>query len=264
MDTKLFQEKSLAKLKKPEGDDKLFRVVPSLGWVGLATVMIVIFSILIWSFFGIMADKVAGYGIILDKEGINSVSTMASGRIVQQNYSLGDRVQEGDILAYIEQGKEEQQLMYQLEVAADSTSQSEMKRQVAELSSMKKGRNTDGQLRSPYTGVVVNVRADEGDVVSVGIFLHSLLFVYEFQNVFIDFGFIIELLDNFGTVLHCYKEFVYTFCFLNDVRLSVLILHKVFRVCVLHRSDCQPQQYLQRVPYHIRKNLLGKYRLQHI
>lgn len=58
--------------------------------------------------------------------------------------------------------------MYQLEVAADSTSQSEMKRQVAELSSMKKGRNTDGQLRSPYTGVVVNVRADEGDVVSVG------------------------------------------------------------------------------------------------
>lgn len=168
MDAKLFQEKSLAKLKKPEGDDKLFRVVPSLGWVGLATVMIVIFSILIWSFFGIMADKVAGYGIILDKEGINSVATMASGRIVQENYSLGDRVQEGDILAYIEQGKEEQQLMYQLEVAADSTSQSEMKRQVAELSSMKKGRNTDGQLRSPYTGVVVNVRADEGDVVSVG------------------------------------------------------------------------------------------------
>lgn len=54
----------------------MFRVVPSLGWVGLATVMIVIFSILIWSFFGIMADKVAGYGIILDKEGINSVSTM--------------------------------------------------------------------------------------------------------------------------------------------------------------------------------------------
>ena len=183
MDTKLFQEKSLAKLKKPEGDDKLFRVVPSLGWVGLATVMIVIFSILIWSFFGIMADKVAGYGIILDKEGINSVSTMASGRIVQQNYSLGDRVQEGDILAYIEQGKEEQQLMYQLEVAADSTSQSEMKRQVAELSSMKKGRNTDGQLRSPYTGVVVNVRADEGDVVSVGTPIFDIRRDDDFSNL---------------------------------------------------------------------------------
>ena len=183
MDTKLFQEKSLAKLKKPEGDDKLFRVVPSLGWVGLATVMIVIFSILIWSFFGIMADKVAGYGIILDKEGINSVSTMASGRIVQQNYSLGDRVQEGDILAYIEQGKEEQQLMYQLEVAADSTSQSEMKRQVAELSSMKKGRNADGQLRSPYTGVVVNVRADEGDVVSVGTPIFDIRRDDDFSNL---------------------------------------------------------------------------------
>ncbi len=205
MNTKLFQEKSLAKLKKPEGDDKLFRVVPSLGWVGLATVMIVIFSILIWSFFGIMADKVAGYGIILDKEGINSVATMASGRIVQQNYSLGDRVQEGDILAYIEQGKEEQQLMYQLEVAADSTSQSEMKRQVAELSSMKKGRNTDGQLRSPYTGVVVNVRADEGDVVSVGtpIFdirrddsfsnLIAMVYVSSFDGARIKPGTIIEL-----------------------------------------------------------------------
>ena len=73
--------------------------------------------------------------------------------------------------------------MYQLEVAADSTSQSEMKRQVAELSSMKKGRNTDGQLRSPYTGVVVNVRADEGDVVSVGTPIYDIRRDDAFSNL---------------------------------------------------------------------------------
>ncbi len=73
--------------------------------------------------------------------------------------------------------------MYQLEVAADSTSQSEMKRQVAELSSMKKGRNADGQLRSPYTGVVVNVRADEGDVVSVGTPIFDIRRDDDFSNL---------------------------------------------------------------------------------
>ena len=48
---------------------------------------------------------------------------------------------------------------------------------------MKKGRNTDGQLRSPYTGVVVNVRADEGDVVSVGTPIFDIRRDDDFSNL---------------------------------------------------------------------------------
>ena len=60
----LFQQKALDRLQSPDELDKLYSVTNPVGWVGLLTVMFLIVSGIVWAFFGVMADKVSGTGLI--------------------------------------------------------------------------------------------------------------------------------------------------------------------------------------------------------
>lgn len=170
----IFQQKALDKLRSPEKSDHLFSITPSIAWVALAAVAISIFSALIWSVFGIMADKVSGYGMILDAGGAANIAPTSGGRIIAMNFKSGDRVKKGDIVAVIEQSDLEQNLYFQVEQAQEALSNADMDNKTAQLSSIKEQLHRDSNIVSPYDGVVINGRMRVGDIVQAGSTLYDI------------------------------------------------------------------------------------------
>lgn len=98
----LFSKESLAKLSSPERLDTLLEVTTPIGWMALTAMCIMVFSILMWSVFGALVDKVEGVGILLDSSGIARVSSVSSGRVESVRVRTGDRVKKGDVIATLQ------------------------------------------------------------------------------------------------------------------------------------------------------------------
>ena len=84
----LFQQKALEKLRHPADTTQLLAIVPSVGWVALSAVLVIIFSALVWSIFGIMAEKVEGFGIIVNTNGATAIAPLRGGRIQNLNLKI--------------------------------------------------------------------------------------------------------------------------------------------------------------------------------
>lgn len=98
----LFSKEALKKLRSPERLDTLLEVTTSVGWMALAAMCIMVFSIFMWSVFGAFVEKVEGVGILLDSSGVVKVSSVSSGRVESVRVATGDYVRKGDIIATLE------------------------------------------------------------------------------------------------------------------------------------------------------------------
>jgi multidrug efflux pump subunit AcrA (membrane-fusion protein) len=166
--SQIFQQKALDKLKRPEKAGAIFSITTSTGWIALAAVGIALFSVLVWAFFGVMAEQVVGYGVITDDSGVTNISPISGGRIVEMRYKTGDVVKKGDVVAVIEQTQLEQQVYLNAEQAHTATSYDDMRARTAQLASAKEELQHQGQVISPYDGVVTSQRMREGQIVQAG------------------------------------------------------------------------------------------------
>lgn len=98
----LFSKEALKKLRSPERLDTLLEVTTPVGWMALAAMCIMVFSIFMWSVFGAFVEKVEGVGILLDSSGVVKVSSVSSGRVESVRVATGDYVRKGDIIATLE------------------------------------------------------------------------------------------------------------------------------------------------------------------
>lgn len=170
----LFQQKALERLRSPEQLDKLFTVTPPVAWVALATVLLLVFSGIVWSVFGVMADKVTGTGLIIDSTGVVNVAAGTSGRIVELRPETGELVQKGQVVAVIEQFGTEQEIAKLKAEMNSSTSQVDLSGKVARLNSLNDKLLRDSQVVSPFSGIVAEHKVNVGDMVSSGSSLFSL------------------------------------------------------------------------------------------
>ena len=164
----IFQQKALDKLKRPEKAGAVFSITNSTGWIALAAVSISLFSILVWVFFGVMAEQVTGYGIITDDSGVTNISPISGGRILEMRSKVGDIVKAGDVVAVIEQTQLEQQVYLNEDQAISATSYEDMRARAAQLSSAKEELQHQGQVISPYDGIITSQRMREGQIVQAG------------------------------------------------------------------------------------------------
>ena len=171
---KIFQKKALDKLKKPVKSGSVFSITSSTGWIALAAVGISLFSILVWAFFGVMAEKVAGYGIIVDDSGVVSLAPISGGRIKEMRYKSGEQVSKGDVVAIIDQTELEQKIYLSAEQARLATNQDDMRTRTAELASVKEQFNHEAQVISPYRGTIMSRRLREGEIVQAGAPLYDI------------------------------------------------------------------------------------------
>ena len=170
----IFQQKALDKLKQPEKAGVIFSITTSTGWIALAAVGISLFSVLVWAFFGVMAEKVTGYGIIVDDTGVVNISPVSSGRILETRFKPGEKVSKGDVVAVIDQSELEQQVYLNAEQAHTATSYEDMRARTAQLAATKEQYHHQAQVISPYDGTITTQRLREGEIIQAGAPLYDV------------------------------------------------------------------------------------------
>jgi HlyD family secretion protein len=97
-----FRKSALEKLSTPEKLDQLIKVTSPKGWIVLITLSIILGTGIAWSFFGEIKTKLNVVGVLLGGE-IYEVVSISNGQLVNLKVETGDLVNEGEIVAVIEQ-----------------------------------------------------------------------------------------------------------------------------------------------------------------
>lgn len=164
----LFSKEAMDKLRSPEKLDTLLEVTNPIGWMALASMVVMVISVLIWSVFGAMLVKVEGVGMLLDSAGIYSVTPITGGRVDKVHVRTGMRVQKGDLLAVLEQPDQ---------TVATNLARSEMYLSTNELEAFARVSQYDANLYrqdissyvfSEYDGIVDEISVAAGSVVNQG------------------------------------------------------------------------------------------------
>lgn len=104
-----FRKAALEKLSTPEKLDQLIKVTSPKGWIALLTIAIVLGTGIAWSFFGNVKTKLNVVGVLLGGE-IHEVVATSQGQLIDLNVNIGDVVEEGDVVASVEQPELFQQI----------------------------------------------------------------------------------------------------------------------------------------------------------
>lgn len=97
-----FRKAALEKLSTPEKLDQLIKVMSPKGWIALVTITIIMFTAIGWGFMGKVKTKLTVTGVLLGGE-IHEVVATSQGQLINLKVAIGDQIQEGAIVAIIEQ-----------------------------------------------------------------------------------------------------------------------------------------------------------------
>jgi HlyD family secretion protein len=96
------RKKALKKATSPEQLDTMLSVTSSYGWVAAMALTALTCGLLVWSVFATAPLKTSGSGIILVEGDVRTVGAPGSGVVSEILYETGDHVQQGVILARLE------------------------------------------------------------------------------------------------------------------------------------------------------------------
>lgn len=166
----IFQQEALDRLGSPDQLDKLFAPTTPVAWVALAAVLLLVISALVWSVFGVMANKVNGTGLIIDSAGVVNISHNASGRLAELKVNVGDYVRQGQIVAVVEQPSLEAQMARLNRELSSAKSRNEMAATGASLDELQAKLERDSMVVSPVNGIVADIIVSgSGDYISPGL-----------------------------------------------------------------------------------------------
>lgn len=130
----IFSQEALDKLRSPEKLDTMLPITTPITWMALVAMLVLLFSVVLWSIYGSFTVKVDGMGLIMDSAGVANVSYSANGTIAHLYVKAGTSIKEGDVIAQVEEYQQE----------------------------------TLENVYSDYDGVVEEVMAQEGSMISAG------------------------------------------------------------------------------------------------
>jgi hypothetical protein len=140
MQQRLFRRVALERLSSPERLDELMEVTTPRTWLALIGLGAVILAAIVWGLHGSVPTLVKGQGILIRDGSLQSVDAPAAGELRDLLVSVGDEVQQEQVIGRIVQ-------------AAD---------------------NRSVVVTSAYAGRVLELRATQGNLVAVGTPLLSL------------------------------------------------------------------------------------------
>ena len=137
MANELFRQSALQKLSSPEQLDQTITVIKLKGWIGLCALGLLLVAVFLWSLVGSIPEKVNGSGVLINSNGLLSI-TYASGGVVKDVFlENGAEVRQGQVIARIER----QDLMEQVQLASQK------------LSNLQKRYEGESQLSLKSTGL---------------------------------------------------------------------------------------------------------------
>ncbi len=170
----LFRQEALDRLRSPDQLDKLFAPTTSAGWMALAAVLLLLFSAVVWSIFGVMATKVNGTGIIMDSAGAVNISHTASGRIEELRVDVGDRVRKGQVVGVVAQPANEAEIARLSSSLSAANSRADTASLVAQINEQKAKLARDSLIVSPFDGIIADQIVSVGDIISPGTAIFNL------------------------------------------------------------------------------------------
>lgn len=100
----LFRQAALDRLSSPDQIDRLVVVARPYDWSVLATLLALILIALAWGFFGSIATRVPGAGILINDGGqLFNATAAGDGTLIEMRVSPGDHVAKDQVLALISQ-----------------------------------------------------------------------------------------------------------------------------------------------------------------
>ncbi len=110
MKKQVFRQSALDRLSSPEQLDLLFRVVPPASWFALLATLLLLVSLILWGFYGTVATKVTGQGILLRQGALEEAPSPGTGRLALILVDIDDTVEKGQIIARLAQPDLENQI----------------------------------------------------------------------------------------------------------------------------------------------------------
>ncbi|MBQ0108640.1 MAG: HlyD family efflux transporter periplasmic adaptor subunit [Phascolarctobacterium sp.] len=164
----IFSETALKKMRSSEHLDSMLSVTGSFSWAALAALGMIVLSVVVWSCFGALINKVEGLGMLIDGKGITRVISPNAGWVTAVNAEPGKKVGEYELLAVISSPEyliNEQQIKGKFE---ETQSEQDVKNQIASYSTNEISQMVAGNIISSSVGVVDELNVKVGDFVQSG------------------------------------------------------------------------------------------------
>ncbi|MBR1729828.1 MAG: biotin/lipoyl-binding protein [Selenomonadaceae bacterium] len=166
--SQIFSKEALDKLRSPERLDMMLSITTPIGWMSLAAIGVLLFSILLWSIFGAFTVKADGMGLILDSAGVVNVSHIAGGKVANIYVKTGSTVKRGDLIAQLEQADQSADTrMAKYGMGLASSDRDAMER-VYQYGAKKQQLGVAENIYSDYDGIVDEIMVEKGSVISNG------------------------------------------------------------------------------------------------
>lgn len=109
--TQLFRKVALERLSSPEQLDQLLTVTSPRGWLALMGLTTLLVAAVVWGIFGSVPTKVRGACILMSEQGISTVRSPSTGRLISlYGVEEGDVITKGQAIARVDQPQLEQQI----------------------------------------------------------------------------------------------------------------------------------------------------------
>ncbi len=168
MDRSIFNPKALDKLRSPDKLDTMIRITGPVSWMGLASVAVLCFAIVLWSIYGSFTEKADGQGLILDSAGVVTVTHAAAGKIVNFYVQPGEKVAKGQLIGQIEQPENSADTRiaeYGTELATDDR---DLQARVQQYDAKRYQQVLRENIYCDYEGVIAEVMVREGQIIAAG------------------------------------------------------------------------------------------------
>lgn len=164
----IFSKAALDKLRSPERLDMMLPITSPIGWMSLAAIGVLLFSVILWSIFGAFTIKADGMGLILDSAGVVNVSHISGGKIDKIYVKTGSHVKRGDLIAQIEQADQSADTRMSKYSMGLATSDRDAMERVYQYGAKRNQQNVAENIYSDYDGIVDEVMVSKGSIIANG------------------------------------------------------------------------------------------------
>ena len=98
--SQIFSQEALDKLRSPEKLDTMLPITTPISWMSLVAILVLLFSVVLWSIFGAFTVKADGMGLIMDSAGVLNISHVATGKISRLYVKPGMAIKKGDLIFF--------------------------------------------------------------------------------------------------------------------------------------------------------------------
>lgn len=166
--SQIFSQEALEKLRSPEKLDTMLPITNPISWMALVAILVLLFSVVLWSIYGAFTVKAEGMGLIMDSSGIMNVTHVASGKISHIYVKPGSVISKGDLIAHMEQAAQEADTKMAQYGTGLASNDRDARGRVYQYNAKEYQQVVAEHIYSDYDGIVDEVMVGEGSMINAG------------------------------------------------------------------------------------------------